>query len=90
MEILFRELLRVISALLNALLSQSWQPLEGALGEMGAGGGLWLVLAGGGALLLLLLLLAGLIALVLSYRRRHKQAEDGRFERTEPCQNFER
>lgn len=75
MEILFRELLRLLSALLNALLNQSWQPLEGALGEMGAGSGLLLiVMALGSMLLLLLLLLFSLLAITLYYRRRGRLA----------------
>jgi hypothetical protein len=73
-EILFRELLRLVRALITALLNQSWQPLEGALGEMGAGGGLWLLVIAAG-ILLVLVLVAGLVALMLYFRRRGRQTQ---------------
>lgn len=70
MEILFRELLRLLGALIDALLIQSWQPLEGVLSETGGGGGLGLALLLGGGALLLLLLLAGMAGLAWIFRRR--------------------
>lgn len=73
-EIFFRELVRLLRALLSALLSQSWQPLEGALSEMGAGSGL-LLLAIGGGLFILLLLIAGLTGFALIYRRQSQSQE---------------
>ena len=71
-EILFRELVRLLGALISALLSQSWQPLEGALGETGAVGVAGLLVISAGAALLLLLL--GLVALGVYYRRRIRVA----------------
>ena len=74
MEILFRELLRLFAALINALLSQSWRPLEGALGESGANGVALLLLFGAG-LLLLVAALAVVLAWLLFRRIRTRRME---------------
>ena len=63
--------MRLLAALVSALMNQSWQPLEGALGE--AGGGIWLLALT--ALVLLFLLFAALVlAFAAAYRRRMRRA----------------
>ena len=85
MEILFRELLRLLGALIDALLIQSWQPLEGMLSETGGGGGLGLALWVGGGALLLLLFLAGVAGLAWIFRRRIFPAENAPHSGTSPA-----